>query len=233
MKNSYFFPHDYHARHDPKLAELLLTMGCEGVGIYWCLVEMLYENNGYLEVEKIPFYAKLLNTSLENIEKLVNNYKLFTKKTKFFTSPTLLVRLKQINAKRKKARSSAKVRWDAIAMQSQCEGNAIEKEKKVKKERIDKVIEKFIFLKGWSKGIKDNSVLLTSIYKRHGKAAKELALIAKEGEDIEAMQWFAGICHRKNLHWTIETVIKWFPEWLKTEKKSEALKRLEAELGRS
>ena len=33
-----YFPHDYGARNDPKLAKLQMDMGYEGVGMYWSLV---------------------------------------------------------------------------------------------------------------------------------------------------------------------------------------------------
>ena len=137
MKKSYYFPHDYHARHDPKLIKLRLITGCEGLGIYWCLIEMLYEENGYLSLEDIPLYAKELNTTEEKVIKVLDTPNLFTKKHQKFTSNTLLKRLKHINTKSSKARTSANKRWDANAMRTQCDGNAI-KESKGKKSKVNK-----------------------------------------------------------------------------------------------
>ena len=42
MKKMYYFQHDYNARNDPKLQALIVEMGVAGIGIYWCLVEMLF-----------------------------------------------------------------------------------------------------------------------------------------------------------------------------------------------
>ena len=131
MKNSYYFPHDYHARHDPKLERLRMVMGCEGVGIYWCLVEMLYEEGGSLELKDIEIYAKALNTTADNIQKTLSDFNLFVKNETHFYSSPLLKRLKHINLKREKARASAKLSHSANAQRTHSERSAI-KESKVK-----------------------------------------------------------------------------------------------------
>ena len=46
MKDSYYFQHDYNARNDPKLQDVLIELGVEGIGIYWCIIEQLYEQGG-------------------------------------------------------------------------------------------------------------------------------------------------------------------------------------------
>jgi len=86
-----YFPHDYHARDD--LQEVLQVLGHEGKSIYWDLVEMLYENGGYLEISKIPTYAFTLHTTAEVIEKLINeDFGLFSKDDKNFWSESALRR---------------------------------------------------------------------------------------------------------------------------------------------
>lgn len=134
MKDSFYFPHDYHARHDIKLERLRMEIGPAGDGIYWSLVEMLYENQGKLLLADIPSIAKSLNTTSELVEKVVKQSNLFIVKDDFFYSKSLLVRLKHINTKRRKARASANKRWDANAMLTQSESNA-RKESKVKESK--------------------------------------------------------------------------------------------------
>lgn len=77
-----YFPHDYHARDD--LQEVLQVLGHEGKSIYWDLVEMLYENGGYLEISKIATYAFTLHTTADIVEKLINDFGLFNKDDKNF-----------------------------------------------------------------------------------------------------------------------------------------------------
>jgi hypothetical protein len=137
MKNSYYFPHDYHARHDPKLEKLRICIGLEGVGLYWCLIEMLYENGGYLLIKDQPFIAKALDTTEELLEEVINQYNLFEKHQDTFCSQSQLVRLKHINGKRWKAKVSANKRWNANAMPTHSEGNAI-KYSKVKESKVNK-----------------------------------------------------------------------------------------------
>src|SRR3990167_2273236 len=135
MKNSYYFPHDYHARHDPKLERLRMVMGCEGIGIYWCIVEMLYEEGGSLELKDIEIYAKALNTTADNVQKTLSDFNLFIKNETHFYSATLLKRLKHINVKREKARASAKLSHSANAQRTHSERSAI-KESKVKESKV-------------------------------------------------------------------------------------------------
>ena len=139
MKNTYYFPHDYHARNDPKLEELFLKMGCEGRGIYWTLIEMLYENNGYLPLaDKVEYYANALRTQSERIASVINDYALFKNNKKQFWSESCLQRIKHLEEKREKARQSSYKRWnkDANAMPSECDGIPI-KESKVKESKVN------------------------------------------------------------------------------------------------
>jgi Domain of unknown function (DUF4373) len=47
MKDAYYFQHDANARHDPKLLMLKKEFGMEGIGRWWCLVEILREQEDY------------------------------------------------------------------------------------------------------------------------------------------------------------------------------------------
>ena len=142
MKDSYYFPHDYHARNDPKLEELFLKTGCEGRGIYWTLIEMLYENNGYLPLDgKLNYYANALRTECESITSVLNDYGLFKNDGKRFWSDSCLSRLERLQEKREKARQSSFKRWENNAKalgthNKKCDGIPI-KESKVKESKVN------------------------------------------------------------------------------------------------
>jgi len=136
-KNTYYFPHDYHARHDPKLERLRMEIGAAGDGIFWCLVEMLYEQDGYLLLKDIPLIAKALNTPEELVAKVVKDTELFIVNEQKFYSESLLARLQHINTKRRKARASAKLSHPANAQRTHSERSAI-KESKVKESKGNK-----------------------------------------------------------------------------------------------
>ena len=44
MKDTFYFPHDYNSRTDEKIKLLIRKHGIEGYGIFWAIVEDLYNN---------------------------------------------------------------------------------------------------------------------------------------------------------------------------------------------
>jgi len=46
-----YFQHDYRSRLDKKLLKIRKQHGMSGVGVYWCLVEMLHEGSGFIEMD--------------------------------------------------------------------------------------------------------------------------------------------------------------------------------------
>lgn len=135
-----YFSHDFGARNDPKLIDVMLTLGHEGKSVYWDLVEMLYEQNGYLMLLQCKSYAFALRTDCALLTKLVNDFGLFANDGERFWSETALRRLEQRNLKSAKAKESASKRWatserNANALPTQCEGNA-SKGKEIKGKEI-------------------------------------------------------------------------------------------------
>ena len=154
MKDSYYFSHDYNSRSDPKLVKLIMKHGMEGLGIYWCIIEMLYEQKGYIKLNDIDSIAFELRTECDRINSLLKNFGLFKFKKDVFYSESVIRRINIRNEKSNKNRENALKRWnkdsnkDANAMRTQCERNAIKgKERKVNKRKeykeMDYVIEPF------------------------------------------------------------------------------------------
>lgn len=129
MEYNYYFKHDYHARHDPKIEHMQIEMGPVGTGIYWNLIEMLYEEGGRLKLKSLPFIAKSMHTTLQDLEKVVLGSELFVVNGEYFYSEAQLERLKHLVVKRRKAKTSAKSRWGTTVMRTQCERNAIRGDK--------------------------------------------------------------------------------------------------------
>ena len=46
-KDAYYFKHDAHARHDPKIRALINKYGLDGYGKFWVIIEMLREETTY------------------------------------------------------------------------------------------------------------------------------------------------------------------------------------------
>ncbi|WP_286842750.1 MULTISPECIES: Lin1244/Lin1753 domain-containing protein [Sphingobacterium] len=150
-KESFYFSHDYGSRNDPKLVKVLMKLKQEGKGVYWDLIEMLYEQGGYLMLSDCDSYAFALRTSEECINSLINDFGLFENDGQRFWSESVLRRMNQRNAKSEKAKESALKRWNkpdsnanaskkyANALPTQSNSNAIkERKEKEIKEEIDK-----------------------------------------------------------------------------------------------
>ena len=140
-----YFSHDYNARNDRKLVKLRMGLGLEGVGIYWCIIEMLYENGGKVNLSEIERISFELGVPCERITDVLRNYELFRFKGEVFHSVSVSERLEKRKAKSDKARDSAVSRWnrakegDANALRTHCDGNANKsKDKGIVKEEIYK-----------------------------------------------------------------------------------------------
>ena len=139
-----YFSHDYGARNDPKLIKLRMAMGQEGKGIFWDLVEMLYEQSGYLLHSHYEVYADALHVQCEKIKQVVECFDLFESDKIGFWNESCRRRLKLRENRSDVARNNANMRWlckgNAVAMPLQNGINAIKeskvKERKVKKENI-------------------------------------------------------------------------------------------------
>lgn len=152
MKAAYF-THDYNARTDPKLQEVIMTHGMAGIGVYWCIVETMYEQGGRLPTKSINSIAYNLHTSEDIVRSIIYDFELFVVEGDEFMSNAVksrIVKKEEISAMKQKA---AMARWgkpnadvmqmqykcnadaqknDADAMQAECRCNAIYKENKNK-----------------------------------------------------------------------------------------------------
>lgn len=146
-KETFYFSHDYNARNDPKIQRMFMKMGFAGKGLYWDIIEMLYENEGRLMLSDIETYAFALRAQTESITQLIHDFDLFVIDGGSFYSRSVLQRLEKRNEKRAKATASANARWNkgtkpgknANASRPQSEGNAI-KESKGKEIKEDNIL---------------------------------------------------------------------------------------------
>lgn len=129
MKDTRFLTHDCNARNDPKLLKVQMVMGGEGIGLYWCIVEMLWENEGYLPLDYDILAFNLRWASPEKVRSLVEDYGLFENDGSRFWSNSALDRIQRIeDAKEAKSAAGKKGRAAQLgnfqAMPEQCPGNA-------------------------------------------------------------------------------------------------------------
>lgn len=153
-----YFSHDYNARNDTKLVKLFMKEGLKGVGAYWCIIEMLYEEGGYLlrsEYERISFE---LRTDLDFIILIIEEFDLFKKDKHKFWSETALERLEKRAEKSEKAKQSVQARWNKYkrntnVKQSKNKSNTIKVKESKEKESIEINIDFNIFWNLYNKKI--------------------------------------------------------------------------------
>jgi hypothetical protein len=128
--NTYYFTHDYNARNDRKLVKVRLKHRQAGVGIYWSLVEMLYEEGGKMLISDTSLIAVELREKEVAVRSVINDFGLFESDEQYFWSNSVKRRLDKRLEKSEKAKESAAHRWqNANAMRTDSDGNAIKERK--------------------------------------------------------------------------------------------------------
>lgn len=109
MKDAYYFPHDCNARNDQKILALRTDLGMKGYGIYFGIIEMLREANGYQIPSKINLLAFDLREDENDIKKVIENYDLFDHQNGMISSPSLTQRMSYLSEVRETRRLAGKL----------------------------------------------------------------------------------------------------------------------------
>jgi hypothetical protein len=132
-KDTFYFSHDYNSRNDEKIKKLIRKHGMQGYGIFWAIVEELYNNANalHLDYDGIAFD---LRTESEIIKSVLHDFDLFVFNGDNFGSLSVQNRINNRQEKSQKARDSAYSRWnknkiDTNAVQTQSDSNAIKERK--------------------------------------------------------------------------------------------------------
>jgi len=159
-KDAYYFPHDSNAKDDPKCIQLIESLGLEGYGIFWILLEILRDQPNYkYPINALSGIARRYNTTPDKVNFVVTKTGLFViEDDLFFYSPSFTRRMMSIDRRRELASEHGKrgneIRWgkrdsidnqlllsggDGVASGSRSqEKKRKEKESKEKKEIIKK-----------------------------------------------------------------------------------------------
>jgi len=180
-KETFYFSHDYTARSDEKIKNLLYNLGYEGYGIYWALIEELYQNANALrrQYKRIAFDMRVDEKTIQSV---IEDFELFVLDDDFFGSLSVQRRIEIRDEKSKKASESAKARWDkdANALRTQSDSNAI-KESKVNENKL-----------------KENKL----------KETKELTGVSVEPTIEDIFEWFWNAYQKKGNKQTSLTAFK-------------------------
>ena len=77
MNKSLYFSHDYTASDDVKILFLRQSLGMEGVGIFWYIIERMAQAGGRLPLKIIPILSMQMQVTETKVQGVVNNFELF------------------------------------------------------------------------------------------------------------------------------------------------------------
>lgn len=114
MKDKRWFPHELGARISPALVRLQMKLGGIGLAIYWCIIEMLYENGGRLPKDYSLYAYELKWATEEQVQAVAESDYLFASDGTYFWCDEVIddiAHMKDISEKRSTAaRAKAKSR---------------------------------------------------------------------------------------------------------------------------
>lgn len=111
MKETFYFSHDYNTRSDLKIKRLIRERGFEAYGIFWAIVEDLYNNDNRLDLD-FGLIAYDLRVDENLIKAILMDYDLFIIDIDYFYSQSIENRLDHRSEKSNKARESVNKRWE-------------------------------------------------------------------------------------------------------------------------
>lgn len=194
MKDTFYFTHDYNARQDFKIKRLMRKHGALGYGVFWSIIEDLYNNENALPLD-YDCMSYDYHASVEVIQSVINDFELFTFSGSEFGSVSVQNRLDVRDKKSKNARDSARKRWskatdnqssNANALPTDSEGNANKEREEIKEiEEIKK--EKDLLAKANSQNeiLTDDKSDLSNSSLESEKKEKEKTPAKKEKEKMQ------------------------------------------------
>jgi hypothetical protein len=107
-KKTYYFQHDFHARHDHKMIKLRRDHGASGYGAYWIIVEILWELNKDIYFGDMDIICYETGLDVSQLQQIIKDYDLFDYDDEKFWSDSQKQRkakMSDIQLKRQKAGS--------------------------------------------------------------------------------------------------------------------------------
>ena len=73
MKETFYFSHDYNARNDIKIKKLIAKHNYLGYGLFWAIIEDLYNNANALPLD-YDCIAFDLRADVETVKSIINDF---------------------------------------------------------------------------------------------------------------------------------------------------------------
>ena len=124
MKKTYF-KHQSNSFTDIKIIKMRSKLGIQSYGIFWALLELLFNEENKLCIDDYSVLAFTLQCEPDILKQVIEDFDLFVIEDNCFYSKRLNNHIEEINNKSSKAKENANKRWsNANAMQSHSNSNA-------------------------------------------------------------------------------------------------------------
>jgi len=134
MKKTYL-QHQSNSFTDIKIIKMRSKLGIESYGIFWALLELLFNEENKLCIDDYSVLAFSLQCDADKLKSVIEDFDLFIIEDGCFYSRRLNNHIEEINNKSNKAKENASKRWNnATAMQPHSDRNA----SKVNKSKVNK-----------------------------------------------------------------------------------------------
>ena len=109
MREKNYFSHDYHSRDH--LRDVRKDWGLAGYGFYWCLVEILHEQGGFIKESELESIAYDLRAEEKMAHDIVYKYGMFQVRKGKICSSRVIENLQKREELSKKRTAAAESRW--------------------------------------------------------------------------------------------------------------------------
>ena len=124
MKKTYFL-HESTSFQDYKIIKMRSKLGIQSYGIFWALLELLFNEENKLCIDDYEPLAFSLQCDPNILKQVIEDFDLFVLEDGCFYSRRLNNHIEDINTKSNKAKESAAKRWsNANAKRTQSDSNA-------------------------------------------------------------------------------------------------------------
>ena len=106
----HWFKHDFYTSNDQKMQKLDFKYPVIGYGIFFKVIELLYQNDGKMEYD-LDFISYNVNYDKKAVESILKDFGLFTTEDEVLSNKRVLESIKEITEKSEKARASANKRF--------------------------------------------------------------------------------------------------------------------------
>lgn len=214
MKITNFFSHDSNARNDEKIINLRMSLGAEGYGIYFMILERLREESNYMSIKDYNMLAFDLRVDASKVKKVIEDFGLFVFETingiEYIYSESFMRRMEikddSVKARSDAGKKGALARWgngkngsaikndgkaikensNAMAMPSK---NIASKESKERKEskKVNIHSELDEFLDKYSDELKNAFIAYAQMRGRIGRPITGIGAVKDTFKDLESL----------------------------------------------